>query len=455
MSEGVEKNPPNGTNDPIKLSRSSFDASVLVSSGMQLSTALCSPILGENSWLPFAGPFAPCIKRSQSLGFSVYWSKSLILKHCLLLGLLIWQWSSSQLSSFIKQDSESVAVLGGLFPKLPHALNGVGTGDSVSKMTLMFLLCEIVWNCQDAKEVSQALVGSALMVEALKLRSALLKAKELILLSFHIFSNSQVFTFTLRLGYVLNEIAGVFHDVVSLTIASLECMNVKNYVGHIPRKIPREPSLGKFRGTGPSVYTEGKVPRNKPRKMSVGLLIWQWFSSQLSSFINQDSESVAVLGGLFPKLPHALNGVGTGDSVSKMVLLDAETISSIASLTAIFDAADLLTMMALETLMFLPCEIVWNCKDAKEVSQALVGSALMVEALKLRSALLKAKELNLLSFHIFSNSRVFTFTLRLGSFEDGELKEAKGIWTVMRKESWVNDRFPAPLLRQIRAPQHR
>ncbi|KAF3546192.1 hypothetical protein DY000_02002219 [Brassica cretica] len=161
------------------------------------------PILGENSWLPFAGPFAPCIKRSQSLGFSVYWSKSLILKHCLLLGLLIWQWSSSQLSSFIKQDSESVAVLGGLFPKLPHALNGVGTGDSVSKMTLMFLLCEIVWNCQDAKEVSQALVGSALMVEALKLRSALLKAKELILLSFHIFSNSQVFIFTLRLGLFL------------------------------------------------------------------------------------------------------------------------------------------------------------------------------------------------------------------------------------------------------------
>ncbi|KAF2579251.1 hypothetical protein F2Q68_00001731 [Brassica cretica] len=151
-----------------------------------------------------------------------------------------------------------------------------------------------------------------------------------------------------------------------------------------------------------------------PSKKSTRLLIWQWSSSQLSSFINQDSESVAVLGGLFPKLPHALNGVGTGDSVSEMVLLDAETISSIASLTAIFDAADLLTMMALETLMFLPCEIVWNCQDAKEVSQALVGSALMVEALKLRSALLKAKELILLSFHIFSNSRVFTFTLRLG-----------------------------------------
>ncbi|CAF1700839.1 unnamed protein product [Brassica oleracea var. botrytis] len=58
-----------------------------------------------------------------------------------------------------------------------------------------------------------------------------------------------------------------------------------------------------------------------------GLLIWQWFSSQLSAFIKQDSDSVVVLGGLFPKLPHALNGVGTGNSVSKMVLSDAETMS--------------------------------------------------------------------------------------------------------------------------------
>ncbi|WZZ40266.1 hypothetical protein YC2023_036525 [Brassica napus] len=57
------------------------------------------------------------------------------------------------------------------------------------------------------------------------------------------------------------------------------------------------------------------------------LLIWQWFSSQLSAFIKQDSDSVVVLGGLFPKLPHALNGVGTGNSVSKMVLSDAETMS--------------------------------------------------------------------------------------------------------------------------------
>ncbi|KAL0701330.1 hypothetical protein Bca4012_057452 [Brassica carinata] len=83
-------------------SRSNFDCSVLVSSGVQLSTAFCSfqscPILGDNAWLPFAGPFALCIKRSQGLGSSVYWSKSLILEPCLLLGfsyinrslLLLW-----------------------------------------------------------------------------------------------------------------------------------------------------------------------------------------------------------------------------------------------------------------------------------------------------------------------------------------------------------------------------
>ncbi|KAH0917586.1 hypothetical protein HID58_025246 [Brassica napus] len=54
------------------------------------STALFSsqscPILEENPWLPLSGPFAPCIKRPQGLGFSVYWSKSLILEPCLFLG---------------------------------------------------------------------------------------------------------------------------------------------------------------------------------------------------------------------------------------------------------------------------------------------------------------------------------------------------------------------------------
>ncbi|KAH0928926.1 hypothetical protein HID58_014653 [Brassica napus] len=46
-------------------------------------------------------------------------------------------------------------------------------------------------------------------------------------------------------------------------------------------------------------------------------------------------------------------------------------------LIAIFDT-DLLAMMALDTLMSLLCEIVWNCQDAKDVSLALVGSSLMV-----------------------------------------------------------------------------
>ncbi|KAL0790834.1 hypothetical protein Bca101_007080 [Brassica carinata] len=91
-------------------------------------------------------------------------------------------------------------------------LSGVVTEDIVLKMTLMSLLCEIVWNCQDAKDVSLALVGSSLMVGALMLCPVLLKAKELSLLRFHIFSDSQVFISTLSLGSVLNEIAGVLHD---------------------------------------------------------------------------------------------------------------------------------------------------------------------------------------------------------------------------------------------------
>ncbi|CAN6842800.1 unnamed protein product, partial [Brassica oleracea] len=78
------------------------------------------------------------------------------------------------------------------------------------------LLCEIVWNCQDAKDVSLVLVGSSLMVGALMLCSVLLKAKELSLLMFHIFSDSRVFISTLSLGSVLNEIAGVLHDVMAL-----------------------------------------------------------------------------------------------------------------------------------------------------------------------------------------------------------------------------------------------
>ncbi|KAL0853892.1 hypothetical protein Bca101_059044 [Brassica carinata] len=116
---------------------------------------------------------------------------------------------------------------------------------------------------------------------------------------------------------------------------------------------------------------------------------------------------------LFPELPSALIGVVTGDMVLKMVLSDAETMISLASFSEILDT-DLLAMMAFETLMSFLCEIVWNCQDAKEVPRALVGSALMVKALNLCSALHKAKEISLLSFHIFSDSQVFISALRLG-----------------------------------------
>ncbi|KAF3525729.1 hypothetical protein F2Q69_00050438 [Brassica cretica] len=109
-----------------------------------------------------------------------------------------------------------------------------------------------------------------------------------------------------------------------------------------------------------------------------------------------------------------LSGVVTGGIVLKMVISDAETMTSLALFSAIFDT-DLLAMMALETLMVLLCEIVRNCQDAKDVSLALVGSSLMVGALMLCSVLLMAKELSLLRFHIFSDSQVFISTLSLGS----------------------------------------
>ncbi|CAF1711343.1 unnamed protein product [Brassica oleracea var. botrytis] len=109
-----------------------------------------------------------------------------------------------------------------------------------------------------------------------------------------------------------------------------------------------------------------------------------------------------------------LSGVVTGDIVLKMVISDAETMTSLALFSAIFDT-DLLAMMALETLMSLLFEIVWNCQDAKDVSLALVRSSLMVGALMLCSVLPKAKELSLLRFHIFSDPQVFISTLSLGS----------------------------------------
>uniref|UniRef100_A0A0D3DYB1 Uncharacterized protein n=1 Tax=Brassica oleracea var. oleracea TaxID=109376 RepID=A0A0D3DYB1_BRAOL len=56
-------------------------------------------------------------------------------------------------------------------------------------------------------------------------------------------------------------------------ITSLSEMSSEYTEGELRRSIPTDIFLGLFRGTFPSVYTEGKVPRNKPRKMSVGILL--------------------------------------------------------------------------------------------------------------------------------------------------------------------------------------
>ena len=64
-------------------------------------------------------------------------------------------------------------------------------------------------------------VGSALMAEALAVREALRKAKELNLQSLQIFSDSQVLVSALCQGLDLNEIAGVQQDIKSL--ATLFC----------------------------------------------------------------------------------------------------------------------------------------------------------------------------------------------------------------------------------------
>ncbi|CAN6894069.1 unnamed protein product, partial [Brassica oleracea] len=56
-------------------------------------------------------------------------------------------------------------------------------------------------------------VCSALMAEALALREALRKAKELNLQCLQVFSDSQVLVSTLRSGLDMNEIAGVLQDI--------------------------------------------------------------------------------------------------------------------------------------------------------------------------------------------------------------------------------------------------
>ncbi|XP_056864290.1 uncharacterized protein LOC130511362 [Raphanus sativus] len=64
-------------------------------------------------------------------------------------------------------------------------------------------------------------VGSALIAEALALRNALKQAKDLLLPSLHIFSDSQVLVTTLCEGRDMNEIAGILTDIRNL--ATLFC----------------------------------------------------------------------------------------------------------------------------------------------------------------------------------------------------------------------------------------
>ncbi|CAH8341177.1 unnamed protein product [Eruca vesicaria subsp. sativa] len=116
---------------------------------------------------------------------------------------------------------------------------------------------------------------------------------------------------------------------------------------------------------------------------------------------------------LFPQsLASFFSNSHNEDIVLKMVISDAETMPSVAAFSAIFDT-DLLTMIAFETFMSLFCEIVFNCQEVKKLSRVLVSSTLMDKSLKLRSTLLKAEEINLLSFHMFSDFQVFIATLCL------------------------------------------
>ncbi|CAF2090136.1 BnaA06g32270D [Brassica napus] len=64
-------------------------------------------------------------------------------------------------------------------------------------------------------------VCSALMAEALAIREALSKAKDLNLRSLQLFSDSQVLVTALRSELEVNEIAGVLHDIRNL--ATLFC----------------------------------------------------------------------------------------------------------------------------------------------------------------------------------------------------------------------------------------
>lgn len=78
----------------------------------------------------------------------------------------------------------------------------------------------MVWIIKDAtgkvlcrRSSNHSHVISALMVEALAMREALKKAKELKLQSLQVFSDSQGLIFTLCSGVGMNEIAGILQDI--------------------------------------------------------------------------------------------------------------------------------------------------------------------------------------------------------------------------------------------------
>uniref|UniRef100_A0A0D3AKB6 Uncharacterized protein n=1 Tax=Brassica oleracea var. oleracea TaxID=109376 RepID=A0A0D3AKB6_BRAOL len=75
-------------------------------------------------------------------------------------------------------------------------------------------------------------------------------------------------------------------------------------------------SLGKFRGTYPSEYTEGTVPRNKPRKKSVGIfrgiIPTKFYLGIFRGLFRQTRDPRNFLGNLFPR-----NSVGKFRGISE------------------------------------------------------------------------------------------------------------------------------------------
>lgn len=77
-------------------------------------------------------------------------------------------------------------------------------------------------------------VCSALMAEALAMREAFIKAKELNLQSIQLFSDSQVLVSALRSGLDVLEIAGVLHDIRNL--ATLFCPLSFNFIPRLDNR---------------------------------------------------------------------------------------------------------------------------------------------------------------------------------------------------------------------------